>query len=74
MKELVQKVIDQIRPMLQRDGGDVELVDVLGNRVLVALRGTCAGCPSASLTLKGTVESKLREFVDDTIIVEEVQE
>ena len=69
-----ETVAREIRPALQADGGDVELVDVLGDRVLVALRGTCAGCPSASLTLKGMVESKLREFVHDSITVEEVRE
>ena len=69
-----ETVAREIRPALQADGGDVELVDVVGDRVLVALRGTCAGCPSASLTLKGMVESKLREFVHDSITVEEVRE
>ena len=72
---LIQDTIErEIRPALQADGGDIELVDVLGSRVLVALRGTCTGCPSAGLTLKGMVESKLREFVDETISVEEVRE
>ena len=69
-----ETVAREIRPALQADGGDVELVDVVGDRVLVALRGTCAGCPSASLTLKGMVEAKLREFVYDSITVEEVRE
>ncbi len=69
----VQQVIDEeIRPRLQADGGDLELVDVDGLRVLVSLRGTCAHCPSSQLTLKGGVEARLREVVDPELQVEEV--
>jgi len=72
---MIQDTIErEVRPALQADGGDVELVDVVGNRVLVALRGTCAGCPSSTLTLNGMVELKLREFVDESITVEEVRD
>ena len=50
----IQEVIqNEIRPMLQQDSGDVELVDVDGNRVLVALRGMCTSCPSSALTRTG---------------------
>jgi len=61
----------QIRPLLQKDGGDAELIDVSGNRVIIALRGMCAGCQSAHFTLKELVEVKLREFVSPDIVVEE---
>lgn len=64
---------EEIRPSLQQDGGDIELVDVDGHRVLVALRGVCASCPSSTLTIKGAVEARLREFVDDELEVEEVR-
>lgn len=64
---------EEIRPSLQQDGGDIELVDVDGRRVLVALRGVCASCPSSTLTLKGAVEARLREFVDEELEVEEVR-
>lgn len=68
----IQEVIEkEIRPMLQQDGGDVELVDLDGNRVIVALRGMCTSCPSASLT-KGGIEAKLRELVHPDLFVEEV--
>jgi NifU-like protein len=68
----VQEVIERdIRPMLQQDGGDVELVDVDGNRVFVALRGLCTSCPSAGLTKSG-IETKLKELVHPDLVVEEV--
>lgn len=71
---LVQKVIDEeVRPSLQADGGDLELVDVDGCNVYVSLRGTCTHCPSSQVTLKGGVETRLREAVDPGIQVVEVQ-
>jgi len=71
--QLVQKVIDEeIRPSLQADGGDLELVDVDGTRVLVSLRGTCTHCPSSQITLKEGVEGRLKEVVDPDIQVVEV--
>jgi NifU-like protein len=69
----IQEVLDtEIRPMLQKDGGDLELVDVDGNRVLVALRGMCTSCPSAGFTLKLGIEGKLKELVHPDLTVEEV--
>ncbi len=73
--QLVQEIIDsQIRPALQRDGGDIELIDIDGPRVLVALRGMCSQCPAAGVTLEQWVQAKLREFIDEGISVEEVRE
>jgi Fe-S cluster biogenesis protein NfuA len=64
MKEQVQAALNEIRPMLQRDGGDVELVDVKDNgQVLVKLRGACSGCPGATMTLKLGIERILKERV-----------
>jgi NifU-like protein len=63
----------EIIPALKADGGDLELIDVEGNKVYVALRGKCSFCPSSDVTLKQYVESKLREFVTDEIEVEEVR-
>ena len=72
--QLVQKVIDEeIRPSLQADGGDLELVDVDGPTVYVSLRGTCTNCPSSQFTLKEGVQGRLRELVDSEIQVLEVQ-
>jgi NifU-like protein len=71
----IQEVIErEVRPMLQHDGGDVELIDVEGDRVLVAMRGTCTSCPSAGFTLKEGIEAKLKELVHPDITVEEVAE
>jgi NifU-like protein len=69
----IQEVIEsEIRPLLQADGGDVDLVDVDGKNVQVAFRGHCAWCPVSDVTLKGSVQAKLRELVDPEIIVEDV--
>jgi len=63
----------EIIPALRADGGDLELIDVEGNKVLVALRGKCSFCPSSEVTLKQYVESKLKEFVSEDLEVEEVR-
>jgi len=71
--QLVEETIASvIRPELQKDGGDIELVDIDGKKVYVALRGNCSSCMVSSVTLKNLVESKLREFVEDDIdVIEE---
>ena len=70
--QMIQDVIErEIRPVLRRDQGDIELVDIDGSRVLIAFRGMCAGCQSAELTRRGLVEAKLRELVAEDIVVEE---
>ena len=70
--KLIEETLDrEIRPMLQRDGGDIELIDVSGNNVTVSFRGMCAGCQSATITMKDVVEAKLREFVTSDLVVEE---
>jgi NifU-like protein len=70
---LIEETIDrEIRPSLRHDGGDIELIDVVGDRVLVATRGTCAACRAAERTLKGFVEVRLREMVSPELVVEEV--
>ena len=69
---LIEETIDrEIRPMLKKDGGDLELIDVTGPRVVVSFRGRCAQCHVAEFTMKDVVEAKLREFVDSDIVVEE---
>jgi NifU-like protein len=70
--KLIQETLErEIGPALRTDGGDIELVDVDGHRVTVALRGTCAHCIGSEATLRGYVEKKLREIVDPEIVVEE---
>ena len=63
----------EIVPALKADGGDIDLIDVDGSKVYVALRGKCSFCPSSEFTLKQYVESKLKEFVSDDLVVEEVK-
>ncbi len=70
--QLVQQTInEQIRPPLRADGGNIELIDVEGDKVTVAFRGTCAQCRLAEFTMKDVVEAKLREFVSEDLYVEE---
>ncbi len=64
MKDQVQEVLNEIRPKLQADGGDIELVEVKDDgKVLVRLQGACAGCPGATMTLKMGVERLLKEKI-----------
>jgi len=70
--QLIQQTVnEQIRPKLRADGGDMELIDVEGNKVIVAFRGMCAQCKMAEVTMKDVVEAKLREFVSEELYVEE---
>lgn len=70
--KLIEEALErEIRPALRTDGGDIDLIDVDGNRVVVALRGACAHCIGADATLSGYVEKKLRELVDPEIVLVE---
>ena len=70
--QLIQQTInEQIRPALRAHGGNIELIDVEGDTVVVAFRGMCAQCRMAELTMKEVVEAKLREFVSPELFVEE---
>jgi NifU-like protein len=67
---LIQEIIEnEVRPLLQADNGDVELIDIDGNKVSIALRGMCTGCVTADVTVKG-IQEKLRELVSEEIEVE----
>jgi Fe-S cluster biogenesis protein NfuA len=72
MKEQVKAALDKIRPQLQADGGDVELVDVENGNVSVRLKGACAGCPMSQITLKQGIEAYLKKTVPGVINVEKV--
>jgi len=72
MKEEVEAVINEIRPLLQGDGGDIELVGIEGGVVKVRLRGACAGCPGAQMTLKMAVERRIKARVPEIERVESV--
>ena len=70
--QLIQQTInEQIKPALRAHGGDIELIDVEGNKVIVAFRGMCAQCKTAEFTMKDVIEAKLKEFVSPEIFVEE---
>ena len=73
MKEKVEKVLDEIRPMLQADGGDVELVEVTDDGIVkVRLTGACSGCPLSTYTLRMGIERKLKESIPEMKAVEQV--
>ncbi len=71
---LIEDVIDrEIRPALRQDGGDLELIDVAGDKVSVRFRGACSGCVVSQVTLKDVVEARLKENVSQDIVVEEIK-
>jgi len=72
MKEKVQKVIEKLRPMLQADGGDVELVEVDDGVVKVRLQGACAGCPMSQMTLKNGIERMMKQEIPEVKSVENI--
>ena len=61
MQDKVKEVLDKVRPVLQRDGGNVELIGVSGGTVKVKLTGACAGCPMSKMTLKNGIERILKK-------------
>jgi Fe-S cluster biogenesis protein NfuA len=73
MREKVEKVLKKIRPNLQADGGDVELVDVVDGVVKVRLTGACGTCPMSTMTLKMGVERILKEQIPEIKRVETIQ-
>lgn len=72
MKEKVMEVLDKIRPALQADGGDVELVDIEDGIVKVRLQGACVGCPMSQITLKQGIERFLKKEIPEVKSVESV--
>ena len=72
MKEKVEEVLNEVRPSLQADGGDVELVDVVDGVVKVRLKGACAGCPMSQMTLAFGIEKVLKERIPEVKKVEAV--
>jgi NifU-like protein len=69
---LIQQILQEVRPVLLADGGDVELYDVDGDRVLVTLKGACGSCASSTATLKGAIETRLKERVLPSLFVEAI--
>lgn len=71
MYDQVQEVLDKLRPYLQRDGGDVQLVDVEDGVVKLRLMGACGSCPSSTITLKAGIE---RALIEEIPGIQEVQQ
>jgi Fe-S cluster biogenesis protein NfuA len=68
----VEQVLDELRPYLMADGGNVELVEIDGPIVKLRLQGACGSCPSSTMTLKMGIERRLREFIPEIAEVEQV--
>jgi Fe-S cluster biogenesis protein NfuA len=73
IEKRVQEALDEIRPQIQADGGDVELVAVEKQTVKVRLTGHCAGCPMSAMTLKNGIEALIKERIPEIKKVEAVQ-
>lgn len=70
--ENVEAVLDEMRPYLMADGGNVELVEIDGPIVKLRLQGACGSCPSSTMTLRMGIERRLREFIPEIVEVEQV--
>ena len=72
MSEQIRTKLEELRGMLQADGGDMEVVSIEDKTVTLRLRGACGSCPHATMTLKQGIERILRESIDPEIVVERV--
>jgi len=70
--ENVETVLDELRPYLMSDGGNVELVELDGPTVKLRLQGACGSCPSSTMTLRMGIERRLKEFIPEIVEVEQV--
>lgn len=73
MQDAIRAKLEELRGMLQADGGDMDVVAIEGKSVKLRLRGACGSCPHATMTLKQGIERILRESIDPEILVERVQ-
>ena len=73
MDEKIRAKLEELRKMLQADGGDLEVVGIEDKLVKLRLKGACGGCPHATMTIKQGIERILREQIDETITVEQVR-
>ncbi|MFA5204949.1 MAG: NifU family protein [Lentisphaeria bacterium] len=73
MEQKIRDVLEELRGMLQADGGDLEVVSIEGNTVTLRLQGACGCCPHAQMTLKNGIERVLREQVSPEIVVERAE-
>jgi len=70
MIEKILKVLEEVRPMLQADGGDVELIDYNDGVVTVRLQGACGSCPMSTMTLKAGIETRMKAAIPEVTSVE----
>ena len=73
VKDKVEKALEELRPQLQSDGGDIELVEVENGIVRVKMKGACAGCPMSTMTIQWGVENFLKKKIPGIVKVEAVQ-
>ena len=73
MEEQIRAKLEEMRSMLQADGGDMEVVEIEGTNIKLRLKGACGGCPHAAITLKQGIEQTLKDEIDQAIIVERVE-
>ena len=73
VKDKVEKALKELRPQLQADGGDIELVEVENGIVKVKMKGACAGCPMSTMTLQWGVENFLKKKIPGIVKIEAVQ-
>ena len=73
VKDKVEKALEEMRPQLQADGGDIELIDVKDGIVKVKMKGACVGCPMSTMTLQWGVENFLKKKIPGIVRVESVQ-
>ncbi len=72
MEEKIRAKLEELRSMLQADGGDMEIVEIDGTTVKLTLTGACGGCPHAGITIRDGIQRILRESIDEAITVERV--
>jgi len=72
MIERIKAVLDEIRPALQADGGDVEFIDYNNGIVMVRMQGACGSCPMSTMTLKQGIEARMKESIPEVIAVEQI--
>jgi len=73
MEQKIRARLEELRGMLQSDGGDLEIVEINGANVKLRLKGACGGCPHAAITIKQGIEQDLRNSIDRKITVERVE-
>ncbi len=72
MRDKIEEVLDEIRPALQADGGDVEFIDFNEGIVTVRMKGACGNCPMSMMTLKQGIEARMKARIPEVVSVEQI--